>query len=231
MIWVIIPTLNEELALPATLDALFRQSGDYEVLVVDGGSTDRTRDTIRRNRRITLLTAPKGRASQMNMGAEYAWNFRQSTDDWLLFLHADTILPDNALNELHRLHSQPASQAGGFTHKFSGDDWRLQLISWLDNFRCSKSHIIYGDQALFVRQGLFERIGRFPQQHILEDVAFGMKLLKHTVPLLLPFRVVTDARKFIRMGIWKSFTRVVLIILHVEYGLPTLTPAFFQDIR
>ena len=231
MIWVIIPTLNEELALPATLQALFNQQGDYEVVVVDGGSTDRTHEIVTGNSRITLLTSPKGRASQMNLGAEYAWNLRQSSGDWLLFLHADTILPTDAFCELQQLHAQPAYQAGGFTHQFSGEDWRLRFISWLDNIRCSRSRIIYGDQALFVRQGLFEHVGRFPQQPILEDVALGNNLLKHTVPQLLPSKVVTDARKFVRMGIWKSLARVFLIILHVEYGLPTLTPAFFQDIR
>ncbi len=231
MIWVIIPTLNEEQALPATLEALFHQSGEYEVVVVDGGSTDHTCEIVVNNPRITLLGAPRGRASQMNVGAEYAWNCRHSSDDWLLFLHADTILPPDALSELHRLHPQPSIQAGGFTHQFSGNDWRLRLISWLDNFRCTRSHIIYGDQALFVRQGLFERIGRFPDQPILEDIAFGDKLLQYTVPQVLQSSVVTDARKFLRMGIWRSLTRVLLIILHVEYGLPTLTPAFFQDIR
>ncbi len=231
MIWVIIPTLNEELALPKTLDALFRQSGEFNVVVVDGGSTDRTREIATQHGGITLLHATRGRASQMNVGAEHAWYYHQSTDDWLLFLHADTILPEDAFQELHRMHSQPAYQAGGFTHQFSGDDWRLRLISWLDNYRCTRSHIIYGDQALFVRQGLFEQLGGFPNQPILEDVAFGDKLLKHTIPELLPSRVVTDARKFLHMGIWKSLTKIFLIILHVEYGLPTLTPSFFQNVR
>ena len=231
MIWIIIPTLNEERALPATLKALFGQSGDYRVIIVDGGSTDRTRDIASNYPGITFLTARKGRASQMNAGAEYAWDRKQSPNDWLLFLHADTILPSNAMRELQGLHTQSACQAGGFTHQFSGNDWRLRLISWLDNFRCTRSKIIYGDQALFVRQGLFKQIGGFPQQPMLEDVAFGDKLLEHTVPQLLPSRVVTDARKFLHMGVWKSLTRVFLIILHVEYGLPTLTPAFFQDVR
>ncbi|MGB0909817.1 MAG: TIGR04283 family arsenosugar biosynthesis glycosyltransferase [Nitrospirales bacterium] len=231
MLWIIIPTLNEERALPGTLKALFRQSGDYRVVIVDGGSTDRTREIATKHPHISLLTAPKGRASQMNVGADYVKKLIPSPNDWLLFLHADTVLPTNAIRELKNLHSQSACQAGGFTHQFSGNDWRLRLISRLDNFRCTRSHIIYGDQALFVRQSLFEQIGGFPLQPILEDVAFGDKLLEHTVPQLLPSRVVTDARKFLHMGVWKSLTRVFLIILHVEYGLPTLTPAFFQDIR
>ena len=231
MIWVIIPTFNEEKALPKTLDALFQQSGEFRVVVVDGGSTDQTPNLIRQDPRVAVVDAPKGRAVQMNAGAEYATHHRQSQDDWLLFLHADTILPEEAMQHLTQLKSDSTCQAGGFVHQFSGSDWRLHLISWLDNFRCTRSRIIYGDQALFVRQGLFARLGGFPHQPILEDVAFCEKLLRCTTPRLLSQPVVTDSRKFVQMGIWRSLARVLLIILHVEYGLPTLTPAFFQDIR
>ena len=122
-------------------------------------------------------------------------------------------------------------QAGGFMHQFSGDDWRLKLISFLDNFRCIRSRIIYGDQALFVRRALFEQLGGFPCQRILEDVAFCEKLIKVTKPILLSQPVVTDARKFLKMGVWRSFLRVLLIIFHVEFRLPVLPRAFFQDVR
>ena len=231
MIWVIIPTFNEEEALPRTLQALFQQSGTFRVIVVDGDSTDQTRELLRKESKLTMLKAHKGRALQMNVGAEYARTSGSSPDDWLVFLHADTILPEGALKHLHHLEKDSTCRAGGFMHQFSGHDWRLRLISWLDNFRCIRSRIIYGDQALFVRQGLFETIGGFPSQPILEDVAFCEKLIAHTTPQLLPSPVVTDSRKFVQMGIWRSLARVLLIILHVEYGLPTLTPTFFQDIR
>lgn len=231
MIWVIIPTYNEERALPLTLTSIFRQDGNYRVVVVDGGSPDRTIDLIKAYAHITLLQAPKGRASQMNAGAKYAWEHQLKPTDWLLFLHADTQLPSEAFHQLHQLQSDHTCQAGGFQHQFSGKDWRLRIISWLDNFRCQRSQIIYGDQALFVRQGLFEQLGGFPNRQILEDVAFGQQLLAHTRPRILAPPVVTDPRKFIQMGVGRSFIRVLLIILYVEYGLPTLTPSFFQDVR
>ncbi len=117
------------------------------------------------------------------------------------------------------------------THQFSGDDWRLKLISFLDNFRCIRSRIIYGDQALFVRRTLFDQLGGFPNRPILEDVAFCERLIAVTTPLLLSPSVVTDARKFLKMGVWRSFLRVLLIILHVEFHLPVLPRAFFQDVR
>ncbi len=231
MIWIIIPTYNEEQALPHTVQSVFTQLTPYRVIVVDGGSTDRTLEVVHRDSRISYLTAPKGRASQMNAGARFAIQHQAAADDWLLFLHADTQLPRDAFRHLYQLASDSAHQAGGFRHRFSGSDWRLRMISWLDNLRCTYSHIIYGDQALFVRQGLFTRLGGFPIQPVLEDVAFGQTLLTHTIPSLLPLTVVTDSRKFLKMGVWRSFIRVLMIILHVEFGLPTFSPAFFQDVR
>jgi rSAM/selenodomain-associated transferase 2 len=243
MISVIIPAYNEEKVLLATLQALFAQLGDYEVIVVDGGSTDRTREIVAElmpnpqssarfadsARRVLgavrLLSSPKGRAVQMNAGA------KQAKGEWLLFLHADTVLPGGALQRLNEMESNSTIQAGGFMHQFSCDDWRLRLISFLDNFRCTRSRIIYGDQALFVRRTLFEQLGGFPNRPILEDVAFCERLIKVTNPLLLYPPVVTDARKFVKMGIWRSFVRVLLIILHVEFRLPVLPRSFFQDIR
>jgi rSAM/selenodomain-associated transferase 2 len=236
MISVVIPAYNEEQALPRTLRELFRQSGDYEVIVVDGGSSDRTWGILEEfefqnaspltpHSSRLFLVAPKGRASQMNTGA------KEARGEWLLFLHADTILPPGAILRLNEMEIDQSIQAGGFTHQFFGDDWRLKLISFLDNFRCTRSRIIYGDQALFVRRSLFERLGGFPDQPILEDVAFCERLLRVTTPCLLPSPVITDARKFVKMGIWRSFLHVLLIILHVEFRLPVLPRAFFQDVR
>ena len=246
MVSVIIPALNEEKALPHTLRELLHQSGDYEVIVVDGGSIDRTHaitesfgfiegasdprhssDTSRESFHVSRFTfhAPKGRASQMNAGA------KQAAGDWLLFLHADTVLPPGAIQRLNEMEADQTIQAGGFMHQFSGDDWRLKLISFLDNFRCIRSRIIYGDQALFVRRALFEQLGGFPNRAILEDVAFCERLIAVTTPLLLSTSVVTDARKFLKMGVWRSFLRVLLIILYVEFHLPVLPRAFFQDVR
>lgn len=234
MISIVIPTYNEEKVLPQNLRSLFAQAGDYEVLMVDGGSTDRTCAIVAelalspqhsRRRTVHLLTASKGRASQMNAGA------KEAKGEWLLFLHADTVLPIGAIQRLNDMEGDQAIQAGGFMHQFSGDDWRLKLISFLDNFRCTRSRIIYGDQALFVRRTLFEELGGFPNQPILEDVAFCERLIKKTSPLILSPPVVTDARKFIKMGIWRSFLHVLLIILHVEYRLPVFPRGFFQDVR
>ena len=128
---------------------------------------------------------------------------RLARGEWLLFLHADTQLPKGAIYRLIGLEDNVAYQAGGFRHCFSGSDWRLKMISRLDNIRAGLTRIIYGDQAIFVRRSLFELLGGFPQHPALEDLLFCKKLKRVTRPLILDQCVVTDSRKFVQMGIWR----------------------------
>lgn len=225
MISVVIPVLNEEKALPTTLEHLLRQVGDYEVIAVDGGSTDSTLAILKSHPRIRLLFARKGRATQMNAGANAA------KGTWLLFLHADTLLPTGALQRLGALTAGGRIEAGGFRHRFSGDARSLRFISWLDNLRCRATRIVYGDQALFVRRALFQKLGGFPERATMEDVAFGEKLLQVTRPVLLDEAVITDSRKFEQMGIWRSFARVLMILTCYQLKLSTVPKKFFTDVR
>ncbi len=195
------------------------------MILVDGGSTDHTVTVAAEFPAVRVVGASKGRASQMNAGARHA------TGEWLLFLHADTSLPEGGVEQIQALESIPDVQAGGFLHRFTGRDWRLRLISRLDNLRCRRTKIIYGDQALFVRRGLFERLGGFPEQPILEDVVFCERLTQHTTPVLLSPPVLTDSRKFVKAGVWLSLARVLLIILHVQFRLARLPRAFFDEMR
>lgn len=221
MISVIIPTLNEEKALPATLAALNSQAGDFEVIVVDGGSSDSTQKIVQSTAHTRWLIAPRGRATQMNAGA------RVAQGELLLFLHADTLLPGHGITRLAGLDEQVL--AGCFKQRFSQANRRLRMISWLHNQRCGISKVMYGDQAMFVRRELFLRLGGFPEV-LMEDIFFSRRLLNYTEPLRLTETVVTDSRKFAKMGIGKSFWRIVLILLCLRAGLqPPKT--FFADIR
>lgn len=223
MISIIIPVLNEERALPATLQHVFSQAGKFEVIVVDGGSTDSTLDIVRQDSRIQLQSAATGRASQMNAGAQ------QANGEWLLFLHADTHLPKNALLTVEQLSSEV--QAGGFKHLFSGQAWSLRLISWLDNLRCRLTRIIYGDQVMFVRRELFNKLGMFPNEPVMEDVLFSEQLVKVTRPVILDSYVITDSRKFEQSGVWLSFWRVFLILTSHTLHLPIPARKFFANVR
>jgi len=225
MISVIIPVYNEQRALPRSLSAVFRQAGSYEVIAVDGGSTDRTPEVLSAFPRLRVFQAPKGRGVQMNAGAAAA------RGEWLLFLHADTLLPEGALARLNAWEADDRVQAGGFRHRFSGDGLGLRVVSWLDNRRCQLTRIIYGDQALFVRRRLFRRLGGFPEEGPMEDVAFCERLVRAVDVLLLDDEVVTDSRKFEQMGVWRSLSRVGLLLLCHELRLPLLGRRFFSDIR
>jgi rSAM/selenodomain-associated transferase 2 len=225
MISVVIPAYDEERALPQTLRRLFSQPGDFEVILVDGGSSDATRRIGLDHPRVQLLDAPKGRASQMNAGAEKALG------EWLLFLHADTLLPQDGLARIFELPEEV--MAGGFRHRFSGRGFGLWLVSLVDNIRCSRSRIIFGDQAMFIRRSLFSRLGGFPDVERLEDVLFCEQLVKHAKPVLLDQVVVTDSRKFVQHGVWRSLMRVAIILLCVSLGrrIPADSLRFFEDVR
>jgi rSAM/selenodomain-associated transferase 2 len=223
MISIVVPALNEERALPATLARVFAQAAAFEVIVVDGGSTDATRAIARDHPDVALVVAPRGRGRQMNAGA------RRAGGEWLLFLHADTLLPRDGLARIAALPEDVA--AGCFEQRFSGDDWRLRLVSRLHNFRCRRTWIMYGDQAMFVRRPVFESLGGFPEVEHLEDVIFSERLARVARPTLVTAEVVTDSRKFVQMGVFRSLGRCLAILLCYELRLPLPARAFFAPIR
>jgi rSAM/selenodomain-associated transferase 2 len=223
MISVVVPALDEERALPRTLARVFEQAGEFEVIVVDGGSADATCALAERWPGVRLVRTPRGRARQMNAGA------RLARGEWLLFLHADTLLPRDGLARIAALPR--AVDAGCFEQRFSGDDWRLALVSRLHNFRCRRTRVMYGDQAMFVRRRMFESLGGFPEVAYLEDVIFSERLARLTRPTLVAAEVVTDSRKFVKMGAFRSLGRCLAILLCYELGLPLPARAFFSPIR
>jgi len=222
LISIIIPTLNEEKALPSTLERIVEQGEECEIIIADGGSNDRTLEIAKGYENVSTVGAAKrGRASQMNAGAALA------KGDWLLFLHADALLPKNALSTIQK----QSALAGGFRHRFSGKAWGLRLVSWLHNFRCARTGVFYGDQAMFIRRSLFFEMQGFPDVENLEDLLFGEKLVSITKPVFLEQEVISDSRKFEQKGIFLSLYRVILIQLCHELKLPTPTKKFFASVR
>ena len=225
MISIIIPVLNEEKALPSCLQQVFMQAGDYEVIVVDGGSTDVTLEIARIFPVNTVRSSERGRALQMNCGAT------EARGEWLVFLHADTRLPGGAIDKINSLSGDTSINAGCFHQQFSGEHILLKAISWLHNWRCKRSRIIYGDQCLFIRRTLFEQLGGFPVADMLEDVMFSEEIVKISKPIILDEAVVTDSRKFEQRGIIRSFAEVFLIMSCYELGLPIMGRDFFSPVR
>lgn len=224
---VVIPALNEEKALPSTLQALVAQDGWTDAWVVDGGSTDATPDVVRefalQDSRIHGITAPRGRGSQMNAGA------RRARGDQLLFLHADTVPDVGCLDALHTRLTDQRIRAGCFTHRFSNADLPLRLLSALHNLRFDWTRIAYGDQAMFVDCRLFWKIGGFPETAI-EDIRFGKKLRRVARPCRLDAVVTTDSRKFRRLGTWRAMCYVLYILANYKAGrIPR--SRFFENVR
>jgi rSAM/selenodomain-associated transferase 2 len=224
---VVIPALNEEKALPATLRSLLTQEGWREAWVVDGGSTDATLEIIRefesRDPRVHGLGAPRGRGSQMNAGA------RMASGDILLFLHADTVLGSGCFDRLRGGLTDTRLRAGCFSHRFSEPTLSLRLLSVLHNWRFDWTRIAYGDQTLFVARELFREIGGFPETP-LEDIRFGEMLRRVTHPRRLRSAVVTDSRKFRELGAWRAVGCVLNILALYKLGrIPR--SRFFKDVR
>jgi rSAM/selenodomain-associated transferase 2 len=189
---IVMPVLDEADGIAAALAALapLRARG-VEVVVVDGGSRD---DTVARARPLAdrVLTAPRGRAVQMNAGAAAA------RGDVLLFLHADTRLPDNADIFLRDGLARSGRVWGRFDVRFDGGT--LPLIAFMMNARSRLTGIATGDQAMFVTREAYERAGSFPAVALMEDVAFSAHLKRQSPPLCLRARVTASPRRWRKHG-------------------------------
>jgi len=167
------------------------------VIVVDGGSRDATR-ALAAPLADRVIEAPRGRASQMNAGA------RECGGDILVFLHADSALPPNALDAIGAGLKRTARDWGRFDVAIAGADPLLSLVALLMNARSRLTGVATGDQAIFVRREAFDAIGGFPEIPLMEDVAISKKLLGRTRPLALEDRVVTSGRRWERHGTMRT---------------------------
>jgi len=194
---IVIPVLNEGERLLAALHALqrFRQRG-VRVVVVDGGSSDNTLQ-IARDHADVALVAPRGRAAQMNAGAAAC------PAQVLLFLHADTHLPDDA-DALVQRAIQAGHDWGRFDVRIDSPALLLRIVSGAMNLRSRWTAIATGDQAMFMRHGLFSAVGGFPDIPLMEDIALSKALKQHGPPACLRQRVSTSARRWEQHGGWRT---------------------------
>ena len=204
---IIMPVLDEGGHMGTALAALapLRAQG-AEVIVVDGGSRDGTA-ALCAGRADVLMTAPRGRAMQMNAGASAA------SGGMLLFLHADTTLPGNAL----ALVMQCTERWGRFDVAIAGRSSLLPVVAALMNCRSRLTGIATGDQAIFVRRDLFEEIGGFPEQPLMEDIELCKRLRRRTPPACLRAKALTSGRRWDSRGAWRTI--VLMWRLRLLYWL------------
>lgn len=195
---VVVPVLNEAKRVRACLDRLqpLRARG-HELIVVDGGSGDGT-PALAHGLADCVLQSPRGRALQMNAGAA------QANGDVLLFLHADTRLPDDALRQLDAVWVAGADLWGRFDVRIEGRHAMLAVVACMMNLRSRLTRVCTGDQCLFAATPLFRRAGGYPAIALMEDVALSKRLRRYAPMTALPGPVVTSGRRWEKHGVWRT---------------------------
>ncbi len=194
---IIVPVLNESAVLSQQLNEfdVLRAMG-AQVLLVDGGSNDRTVQ-LARDAGFDILESVRGRARQMNAGA------RAAQSDLLVFLHVDTHLPRGALYQIEH-HLNGKSSWGRFDVRIVGSSPWLKVISFCMNWRSRLTGIATGDQTFFMTREAFNKVGGFPEQPLMEDIEMSKRLKRLSPPVCLPERVVTSGRRWDQNGVWKT---------------------------
>jgi rSAM/selenodomain-associated transferase 2 len=208
---VVVPVLNEAHALPALLEHLqpLWRSG-VEIVLVDGGSEDGSA-TVAACAGFHVMRAERGRARQMNAGAAAVHG------DALLFLHADTRLPDGAVQLIDAALADGRHVWGRFDVEFDIRTWTMAATAFGMNLRSCLSGIATGDQALFMTRAAFDGVGGFPDQPLMEDVEITARLRQRSRPACVRRPVLTSARRWQARGTWRTI--LLMWRLRLEYWL------------
>ena len=217
---IIIPVLNEAAIIKQTLEQFDRS--EVEVVVVDGGSQDNTVAIAQRMAQVITIEG-KGRAGQMNAGADLA------RSEILLFLHADTRLPANFIELVTQTLDRKNTVAGAFELAINGRDTSLRWIERLVKMRSRLFSLPYGDQAIFISKKAFIEAGGFADLAIMEDFEFIKRVKKKGKIAIAPAAVTTSGRRWQKLGVWQTTLINQLIIAGYYLGIsPTKLGNFYR---
>jgi rSAM/selenodomain-associated transferase 2 len=209
---IIIPVLNEAIAIRTVL-ARVLDTPNVEVIVVDGGSEDDT-VPIAQAMGVKVISSVAGRASQMNAGAAVA------TGDILLFLHADTQLPPKFDSLVRQALHNPGIVAGAFELRIDAQLPGVRVIETMVNLRSRFLSMPYGDQAIFLKAAIFNKIGSFPKLPIMEDFELMLRLRRLGQIAIVSAPVMTSGRRWQKLGVVKTTLINQLIIVGYFLGVP-----------
>ena len=222
---IIIPVLNEEHSLERTLSHL--SPGEFEeLIIVDGKSEDKT-VTIARGFTDKVFVTDKGRGRQMNEGAKRAGG------DILLFLHADTFLPQDAFPMIRSVLENKRVSAGTFFLGIDHPSVTFRFIEWGTNLRSSFTRIPYGDQGLFLRKEVFESIGGFAEIPLMEDIEIAKRLKKEGEIIFVREPVLTSPRRWLKEGAFYTTIRdwAIALAFTVFHVSPEKLSRYYRDAR
>ncbi len=228
LISIIIPTLNEEQNIASLLESL-RSNGEsnsenYEIIIVDGGSSDRTAEQC--GAADKFIQSPPGRATQQNAGV------KESQGDILLFLHADCRLEPRSLASIREMLADNRYSAGCFRQQIDHPSWKYRLLEWGNRQRVRWGQSAYGDQGIFVTRNIFEQASGFPEVPFLEDLLLMKKLRRLGKIGILDKKIIISPRRWQKTGVFRQtiINRLFVVLAHLGVS-PRLLAKYYPEIR
>ncbi len=224
MISIIVPVLNEEKNIEKLLTRLNALHGEKEIIIVDGGSTDKTVNIAAKYG--IVVESSKGRAIQMNTGANLA------KGDILWFVHSDSVVSDDSLSKIKRTIEEGHIGGGFSLYFYDLETLFMRYVAWTSNLRAKYLGLIFGDQGLFVRKDIFKRLGGYKEIELMEDWEFSKSLHKLGKTKIINSKIGTSARRFKTGGQLRTFFFMQKIkLLYVLGTTPSRLSQIYREVR